>query len=58
MKLFIIPLEEEVPEHWDAMPANTSSHAVTIKAGTPEHNEVLNLFQATCKNTIIKVVYI
>ena len=53
-----MPLDEDVPEEWDAMPANTTSHAVTIQAGTAEHNEVLNLFQATCKQAVIKVVYI
>ncbi|XP_062288426.1 protein mono-ADP-ribosyltransferase PARP14-like isoform X2 [Scomber scombrus] len=47
--------DEDVPEEWDAMPAKTSSHAVTIQAGTAEHNKVLNLFQATCKQTVIKI---
>ncbi|XP_053185149.1 poly(ADP-ribose) polymerase family member 14-related sequence 1 isoform X2 [Scomber japonicus] len=47
--------DEDVPEEWDAMPANTSSHAVTIQAGTAEHNEVLKLFQATCKQAVIKI---
>ncbi|XP_053185151.1 protein mono-ADP-ribosyltransferase PARP14-like [Scomber japonicus] len=47
--------DEDVPEDWDAMPPNASSHAVTIDAGTAEHNEVLNLFQATCKRTVIKI---
>lgn len=53
--LFIIPLDEDMPEFWDTMPANTSSQGVTIKAGTAEHTEVQNLFRATCTQTIIKV---
>ncbi|KAL6101260.1 parp14 [Pungitius sinensis] len=47
--------DEDMPEHWDAMPAGTSCQAVLIKAGTAEHTEVLNLFQATCKQTTIKI---
>ncbi|XP_044073695.1 poly(ADP-ribose) polymerase family member 14-related sequence 1 isoform X2 [Siniperca chuatsi] len=47
--------DEDIPEVWDIMPANTSSQAVTIKAGTTEYTEVLNLFQATCQQTIIKI---
>lgn len=50
-----MPLDEDVPEFWDTMPANTSSHSVTITAGTAEHTEVQNLFKATCAQTIIKV---
>ncbi|XP_058509656.1 poly(ADP-ribose) polymerase family member 14-related sequence 1 [Solea solea] len=46
---------EEVPVHWDPMPPNTSSHAVTIKAGTPEYTEVLNLFQASCNRAVTKI---
>lgn len=47
--------DEDVPEHWDTMPANTTCHAVTIKAGTGEYNEVLNLFQASCKQIVTKI---
>ncbi|XP_054470681.1 protein mono-ADP-ribosyltransferase PARP14-like [Anoplopoma fimbria] len=48
--------DEETPGHWDKMPANTTSLAVAIKAGIAEYTEVLNLFQATCKQqTIIKI---
>lgn len=47
--------DEDVPEHWDTMPANTTCHAVTIKAGTGEYNEVLNLFQASCKQAVTKI---
>ncbi len=57
-KLFIMPLDEDVPAHWDAMPANTSSLPVTINPGMPEHTEVQNLFKATCQQAIIKVDYI
>ncbi|XP_059199634.1 poly(ADP-ribose) polymerase family member 14-related sequence 1 isoform X3 [Centropristis striata] len=47
--------DEDIPEHWEAMPANTTSHAVTLKAGTPEYKEILTLFQATCPQTPIKI---
>ncbi|XP_071344165.1 poly(ADP-ribose) polymerase family member 14-related sequence 1 isoform X2 [Trachinotus anak] len=47
--------DEDVPEHWETMPANTLCHAVTIKAGTAEYTEVQNLFLATCRRTIIKI---
>ncbi|XP_074514233.1 poly(ADP-ribose) polymerase family member 14-related sequence 1 [Sebastes fasciatus] len=47
--------DEDMPEHWDTMPANTSCQAVTITAGTAEHTEVLNLFRVTCPQTIIKI---
>ncbi|CAK6963679.1 Hypothetical predicted protein [Scomber scombrus] len=47
--------DEDVPEEWDTMPPDALSYAFTIKAGTAEHNEVLNLFQATCKLTVLKI---
>ncbi|XP_032368806.1 poly(ADP-ribose) polymerase family member 14-related sequence 1 isoform X2 [Etheostoma spectabile] len=47
--------DEDMPEYWDVMPANVSCHVVPIAAGTTEHNEVLNLFQATCKQAVIKI---
>lgn len=47
---------DRLPNHWDAMPANASCHCVTINTGTPEYTEVENLFKATCKDTITKVV--
>ncbi|XP_047198588.1 protein mono-ADP-ribosyltransferase PARP14-like [Hippoglossus stenolepis] len=48
-------LKDEVPEHWDAMPPNTTCVAVPIHEETPEYGEVLNLFQASCKQTVIKI---
>lgn len=51
-----MPLDEDIPEHWDPMPANTTAQAFPITAGTAEYNEVLNLFQASCNRTISKVV--
>lgn len=50
-----MPLDEDIPEAWDTMPANTSSKAFPIAAGTTEYTEVQNLFRATCPQTIIKV---
>ena len=50
-----MPLDEDVPEFWDVMPANTSCLAVPIAAGVAEHTEVLNLFRATCQQNVIKV---
>jgi hypothetical protein len=46
---------DSLPQHWDAMPANTSCHSCLIQPGSPEHNEVLNLFRATCPNIVLKV---
>ncbi|KAM9851030.1 poly(ADP-ribose) polymerase family member 14-related sequence 1 [Aulostomus maculatus] len=46
---------QDVPEHWDTMPVNTTSLRVDIKSGTTEHTEILNLFQATCKLTVLKI---
>lgn len=57
IKLCIMPLDEDVPEVWEAMPPNTSSQAFPIKAGTAEYTEVLNLFKATCGQTVTKVDY-
>ncbi|XP_042351029.1 poly(ADP-ribose) polymerase family member 14-related sequence 1 [Plectropomus leopardus] len=47
--------DQDTPEHWDAMPANTSCQAITIKAGTAEHTEVLKLFQSSCQRPVIKI---
>ncbi|XP_076602870.1 poly(ADP-ribose) polymerase family member 14-related sequence 1 isoform X2 [Chaetodon auriga] len=47
--------DEDVPEVWDVMPANTSCHGVTIKAGTAEYIEVQNLFRASCAQTITMI---
>uniref|UniRef100_UPI003AB08C90 poly(ADP-ribose) polymerase family member 14-related sequence 1 n=1 Tax=Centroberyx gerrardi TaxID=166262 RepID=UPI003AB08C90 len=46
---------ESLPQHWDTMPGNAACQALTIQAGTAEYTEVLNLFQATCKRTVIKI---
>ncbi|XP_064870903.1 uncharacterized protein LOC115115490 isoform X1 [Oncorhynchus nerka] len=46
---------ESLPRHWDAMPANTSCLSCLIQPGSPEHNEVLNLFRATCPNKVIQI---
>lgn len=52
-------LGEDVPENWDAMPANSSCHTVTINDKTAEYTEVKQLFEASCgqKHTITKVEY-
>ncbi|XP_028446175.1 poly(ADP-ribose) polymerase family member 14-related sequence 1 isoform X1 [Perca flavescens] len=47
--------DEDVPEFWDVMPANTSCLAVPIAAGVAEHTEVLNLFRATCQQNVVKI---
>ena len=49
---------DELPAHWDAMPPNTTCVSVPVLAQSPEYNEVLNLFLATCQQTVIKVVLI
>ncbi|XP_040913508.1 poly(ADP-ribose) polymerase family member 14-related sequence 1 [Toxotes jaculatrix] len=47
--------DEDIPDHWDPMLASDSCLAVTIKAGTEEHTEILNLFQASCNRTVTKI---
>ncbi|KAM8855349.1 poly(ADP-ribose) polymerase family member 14-related sequence 1 [Spinachia spinachia] len=47
--------DNDMPEHWDMMPADTPCQAVLIQARTAEHTEVLNLFQATCGQTPFKI---
>ncbi|CAJ1078797.1 protein mono-ADP-ribosyltransferase PARP14-like isoform X3 [Xyrichtys novacula] len=46
---------EDIPDFWDPMPADKSCLAVTLQPGTPEHKEILSLFQASCKLTVIKI---
>ncbi|KAM8857669.1 poly(ADP-ribose) polymerase family member 14-related sequence 1 [Synchiropus picturatus] len=46
---------EGVPDHWDLMPNNSTCHRVTLQAGTPEHTEILKLFQATCRHSVLKI---
>lgn len=47
--------DDDIPLTWDAMPANTTSQAFPITAGTPEYTEVEKLFSATCTQAILKV---
>ncbi|XP_041663634.1 poly(ADP-ribose) polymerase family member 14-related sequence 1 isoform X2 [Cheilinus undulatus] len=47
--------DEDIPEIWDPIPANKSCHAVTIQPGSAEYNEVLTLFQASCKLNVLKI---
>ncbi|CDQ72269.1 unnamed protein product [Oncorhynchus mykiss] len=46
---------DSLPQHWNAMSANTSCHSCLIQPGSPEHNEILNLFRATCAKIVLKV---
>ncbi|CAB1341297.1 unnamed protein product [Coregonus sp. 'balchen'] len=46
---------DSLPQLWDAMPANASCHSCLIQPGSPEHNEVLKLFRATCANNVLKI---
>uniref|UniRef100_A0A3Q0R7Q2 Poly [ADP-ribose] polymerase n=1 Tax=Amphilophus citrinellus TaxID=61819 RepID=A0A3Q0R7Q2_AMPCI len=48
-------LKDDVPEHWDAMQPNVTSQTFPLQAGTQEYDEIQKLFQATCKQTIIKI---
>ncbi|GLD59823.1 extended synaptotagmin-3-like protein [Lates japonicus] len=47
--------DEDIPEHWNPMPANTPCLAVPINAGTTEYNEILKMFQASCNRTVITI---
>uniref|UniRef100_A0A8C7ZG84 Poly [ADP-ribose] polymerase n=1 Tax=Oryzias sinensis TaxID=183150 RepID=A0A8C7ZG84_9TELE len=46
---------EDIPEHWQQMPPKTTCLVANVQAGTPEYNEVLQLFQASCKRNVIKI---
>ncbi|XP_023192015.1 poly [ADP-ribose] polymerase 14-like isoform X3 [Xiphophorus maculatus] len=46
---------DDVPEFWDAMPAGKTCHAVPILATSSEYAEVVNLFKATCNQTVTKI---
>ncbi|XP_011487521.1 poly [ADP-ribose] polymerase 14 isoform X2 [Oryzias latipes] len=46
---------EGIPEHWQQMPPKTTCLVANVQAGTPEYNEVLQLFQASCKRNVIKI---
>ncbi|XP_067107878.1 protein mono-ADP-ribosyltransferase PARP14-like isoform X2 [Osmerus mordax] len=47
--------KDNLPPHWDAMPANTSCLSCPIQPGSTEYNTVQNLFKATCPRNIIKI---
>ncbi|XP_030642348.1 poly(ADP-ribose) polymerase family member 14-related sequence 1 [Chanos chanos] len=46
---------DTLPEHWDAMTGNLLCKACQVQSGSPEYNEVLNLFKATCQNNVLKI---
>lgn len=39
------------------MPPNSTYQVVALTAGTPEYTEVVNMFTATCRRTVLKVIY-
>ncbi|KAL0993426.1 hypothetical protein UPYG_G00107720 [Umbra pygmaea] len=45
---------EGIPTHWDAMTDKTWE-SFPIQPGTPEHNDILGLFKATCTNNVLKI---
>lgn len=47
--------DENIPNYWEIMPANTPCHTVALAAGTAEYQKVQDVFQATCKQTVISV---
>ncbi|XP_046902162.1 poly(ADP-ribose) polymerase family member 14-related sequence 1 isoform X2 [Hypomesus transpacificus] len=47
--------KDNLPPHWDAMPANTSCLSCPIQPGSTEYNTVQGLFKATCPRNIIKI---
>uniref|UniRef100_A0A3B3CK32 Poly [ADP-ribose] polymerase n=1 Tax=Oryzias melastigma TaxID=30732 RepID=A0A3B3CK32_ORYME len=46
---------DDIPPHWEPMPAKTTCLLTNVQTGTPEYNEVLKLFQATCNRNVIKI---
>ncbi|XP_041856798.1 protein mono-ADP-ribosyltransferase PARP15-like isoform X2 [Melanotaenia boesemani] len=49
------PAVGDIPAHWDSMPPTTTCELFPIPAGTPEYNDVLTLFRATCNCSVIKI---
>ncbi|CAI5656799.1 unnamed protein product [Oreochromis niloticus] len=47
--------DENVPEHWQHMPAKTTCQAFAVQAKTSEYDEILKLFQASCNRTVTKI---
>ncbi|KAM8749622.1 poly(ADP-ribose) polymerase family member 14-related sequence 1 isoform 1-T1 [Acanthopagrus schlegelii] len=47
--------DDDIPLNWETMPANTTSKAFPLTAGTPEYTEIEKLFSATCTQAIIKI---
>lgn len=47
--------DEDIPDSWIPIPNNQSCLAVTVQPGTVEYQEVLTLFQASCKMNVIKI---
>uniref|UniRef100_A0A3P9DJ71 Poly [ADP-ribose] polymerase n=1 Tax=Maylandia zebra TaxID=106582 RepID=A0A3P9DJ71_9CICH len=45
----------DVPENWEQMKPNATNQAFPLQAGTQEYDEIQKLFQASCKQTIIKI---
>ncbi|XP_061082720.1 poly(ADP-ribose) polymerase family member 14-related sequence 1 isoform X2 [Conger conger] len=45
----------KLPEHWSAMKADQPCLTTPLQPGDAEYKEVLNLFQATCKNPVSKI---
>uniref|UniRef100_A0A3P9DI32 Poly [ADP-ribose] polymerase n=1 Tax=Maylandia zebra TaxID=106582 RepID=A0A3P9DI32_9CICH len=48
-------LKGDVPENWEQMKPNATNQAFPLQAGTQEYDEIQKLFQASCKQTIIKI---
>lgn len=46
---------KDIPEHWQHMPDKTTCQAFVVNTKTSEYDEILRLFQASCKRTVKKV---
>lgn len=46
---------KDIPEHWQHMPVKTTCQAFVVNTKTSEYEEILRLFQASCKRTVKKV---
>ncbi|XP_036396640.1 poly(ADP-ribose) polymerase family member 14-related sequence 1 [Megalops cyprinoides] len=47
--------QDSLPKHWDPMTGNEQYVMVPLQVGMQEYNEVLGLFQKTCRNQVLKI---
>ncbi|XP_043104773.1 poly(ADP-ribose) polymerase family member 14-related sequence 1 [Puntigrus tetrazona] len=46
---------EDIPQHWDAMAPSEFYRMFNLQQTSTEYKDVLGLFQATCRNQVLKI---